>query len=95
MASVSALVDDFKEHIKFRNIMTWKYEENKLILTIYCLEKNIFVNKELDFLNFLLRKHSLAWMYNPFEVTEIISIRKNYSSHYIFISRKAVKKCLW
>ena len=40
MASVSALVDDFEEHIKFRN-MTWKYEENKLILIIYCLEKTL------------------------------------------------------
>ena len=62
MASVSAFVDDFKKHIIFRNIMDWKYEKNKLILTIYCLEKDIVLNKELDFLNFLLRKHSLKWM---------------------------------
>ena len=53
MASINALVHDFKEHFKIpNNIVSWKCEENKFTLAVYCLEKDISVNKELDCLNF-------------------------------------------
>lgn len=67
----------------------YKCEENKFVLTIYCLEKNINGQNELDYLNLLFKKHGLAWMkLCRLEVTEIISVRKIYSSTFSFTSRK-------
>ena len=64
-------------------------KEEKFVLALYYLEKDISVKEELDFLNSLYKYHGLTWMtLNPFEVTEIISINKNYSSMLVFTSRK-------
>ena len=67
----------------------YKCEENKFVLTIYCLDKDINGQNELDYLNLLFEKHGLTWMkLCRFELTEIISIRKIYSSTFSFASRK-------
>ena len=90
MAVSQSLVKNFKEHLKIsQNVLMYKCEENKFALAIYCLEKDINVQNELDYLNLLFKKHSLAWMnLCPFEVKKIISIRKIYPSTFSFTSRK-------
>ena len=92
-SSLRTLVNDFKEHLKIpNNVVTWiikKKEKKKFVLTVYCLEKDISVKNKLDFLNLLYRHHGLNRMkLDLFEVTEIISINKNYSSTFVFTSRK-------
>ena len=81
MSSLYTMFNDFKEHLKIQNhILTKKWAEKKL-LTIYCKEKDIDVKKELDYTNFLFLEHNLMRMgFYPFEVTEIISLRKDYFS---------------
>ena len=89
-SSLRALVNDFKEHLKIpNNVVTWISKEKKFVLTVYCLEKDISVKNELDFLNLFYRHNGFNWIkLDPFEVTEIISINKNYSSTFEFTSRK-------
>ena len=85
------MFDDFKEHLKIQNhILTRKRTEKKFTITIYCKEENIDVEKELDYMNFLFLKHNLMRMgFYPFEVTEIISLRRGYCSTLVFsCSRK-------
>lgn len=51
--------------------------------------KEINVSKELDFLNSLYNRHNFKkYGYNLFTVTEIISLRRDYFSTYIFSSSK-------
>ena len=89
-SSLRALVDDFKGNLKIpNNVVAWISKEEKFVLTLYCLKKDVSVKEELDFLNSLHKYHGLAWMkLNPFKVTEIISINKNYSLVLAFTSRK-------
>ena len=69
--------------------MKKKRTEEKFIVTIYCKEEDINVNQELNYFNTLFLKHCLRKMgHQPFEVTEIISIRRDYFSTYVFSSRK-------
>ena len=89
-SSLIALLDHYKNHLKIpKNVATWISKEDRFILRVYSIEKDTSVNKELDFLNVLHKHHGrLTWMKsNPFEVTEIISINKNYSSVFLFTSR--------
>ena len=47
------------------------------------------VKKELDYLNVLYKYHGLNRMkLDPFEAAEIMPINKNYSSTFVFTSRK-------
>ena len=49
------------------------------LILLYCLEKDISGKKELAYLNLLCKHHGFNWMkLNAFEVTEIISVNKNY-----------------
>ena len=53
-SSLRALVDDFKQTLKIRNnVVIWIKKERKFIITVYCLEKDISVKNELDYLNVL------------------------------------------
>ena len=82
---------DFKNHLKIPKnvILRKKYEEKKIKIVVYCLEKDILINHEYTFLNFSYRKHRSFWMrYHPFEVTKIIPVNKNQSSTYEFTSRR-------
>ena len=91
MASLlHALVNDFSQTLKIpNNVVTWISKERKFVITVYCLEKDISVKNELDYLNVLHKHHGLNWMkLDTFEVTEIISTNKNYSSMFVFTSRK-------
>ena len=89
-SSLRVLVNDFKQQLKIpNNVVMWIRRERKFVISVYCLEKDISVKKELDYLNLLYKHHGLNQMkLNPFEVTKIISINKNYSSIFVFISRK-------
>ena len=88
-SSLRALANDFKQHIKTLNFLTWISKKRKFVITVYYFEKDISVKKELNYLNLLYKYHSLNWMkLDPSEVTEIISINKNYSSTFVFTSRK-------
>ena len=87
MSSFYAMFDDFKEHLKIQNyILTKKQREKKFTTTIYCKEENVDVKKELDYMIFLFLKHNLTIKHNfyPFEVTEIISLRRDYFSTFVF-----------
>lgn len=47
----------FKRILKY--IIEKKYEEKKFEIVSYCVKKDIDLNKEIDFLNFMYRKHGL------------------------------------
>ena len=83
-------MDDFKKHLKILfYVLTKECTENRLNILIYCKENNINVEEELEYSHFLCVNHNLIKMgYRPFEVKEIISLRRDYSSTYIFSSRK-------
>ena len=73
-------------------IVDRKFEKSKFSIIVYCLEDNISVNEELDFSNFLSIKHDLNRLkYMPFEVTEIVSIKK-YMHVCIFLLLENSKK---
>ena len=93
-SSLRTLVDDFKKNLTIpNNVLIWISKERKFVITVYCIKKDISVKEELDYLNVLHKYHGLARMkLSPFEVTEIISIIKNYLSMFIFTSRKQCKK---
>ena len=82
------LCNDFKQHLKIQNyILTKVSDEKKFKITIYCKQDDINIKKELDYVNFLFLKHNLMELdFYPFQVTEIISIRRDYFSTLIFCS---------
>ena len=88
MSAIFVLCDDFKQHLKIQNhILTKKSEEKKFKITIYCKQDDINIKKELDYVNFLFLKHNLMELgFHPFQVAEIISIRRDYFSTFIFCS---------
>ena len=90
MSRLYSLLDDFKEHLKILfYVLTKEGTENSFNILIYCKENDIIVKEELEYLNFLFVNHNLVKMgYYSFEVKEIISFRRDYSSTYIFSSRK-------
>ena len=90
MSTLYSLLDDFKEHLKIPFYILMKdCTENSFNISIYCKENDINVKKELEYLNFIFANYDLVKMgYHPFEVKEIISLRRDYSSTYIFSSRK-------
>ena len=83
-------MDDFKEHLKIPFYILMKEStESSFNISIYCKENVINVKKELEYSNFLFVNYNLVKMgYHPFEFKEIISLRRDYSSTYIFFSRK-------
>ena len=59
------------------------------MIIAYCLQEDINLNKEIDYLNYLFKQHGLSWLhYKPPEVTKIISLRKNCLSIFLFTFRK-------
>ena len=86
----------FKQHLKTSNhVLTKKRTEQKFTVNTYC-EEHINVKKELNHMNFSFLKHNLMAMdLYPFEVTEVISLRRDYFSKYVFsCSRKQQKNVL-
>ena len=41
--------------------MDWKKDKNYFKILIYCLEENIYAEKEKELLNKLYQKHGLSW----------------------------------
>ena len=80
MSPLYAVFDDFKQHLKTPNhVLTKKRTEQKSTITIYCKEGHIHAKKELDYMDVLFLKYNLmATGFYPFEVTEIISLRRDY-----------------
>ena len=59
---------------------------------LYCKESDVNVKKELDFINFSFLKHNLVSLgFYPFNVKEIISIRRDYFSTFTFTFSKQWK----
>ena len=59
-SSLRALVNDFKQQLKVpNNVVTWISKERKFVIIVYCLEKDISVKKELNYLNLLYKYHGL------------------------------------
>ena len=94
MSALYSLLDDFKEHLKIPFYILMKQRTvNSFNISIYYKENDINLKKELEYLNFLFVNYDLVKMgYQPFEVKEIISLRRDYSSTYIFTSREQLKK---
>ena len=90
MSALHALLDDYQEHLKIPfHILTKESTKNSFKIIIYCKECDINIKKELEHLNDLFLCHSFTKMvFYPFEVKEIISLRRDYFSTYIFSSRK-------
>ena len=89
MSALYSLLDDFKEHLKILCYVPAKERtENIFNSLVYCKENDINVKEELEYLNFLFVNHNLVKKgYCPFEVKEIISLSRDYSSTYIFSCR--------
>ena len=84
-----SLLYDYQEHLKIPfHILIKEGTENSFKIILYCKECDVF-KKKLEHLNDLFLCHSLTKMgFYPFEIKEIISVRRDYFSTYIFSSRK-------
>ena len=92
-SSLRTLVNDFKQQLKIQNnVVTWISKERKFVIIEFCLEKDISVKRVFDYLNLLYKHHGLNWLkLNPFEVTETISINKNFLQH-LYLLLESSKK---
>ena len=60
--SLNSIYINFKQNCKIKNkIMDWKKDKNYFKILIYCLEENIYAEKEKELLNKLYQKHGLSW----------------------------------
>ena len=89
-SSLNALVYNFKDHLKIaNNVVTWICKEDRVAVRLYCFQQDISVKQELDYLNTLYKHYGLGWMkLQPFDVHEWFSVNKNYTSMFVFTSRK-------
>ena len=90
MSSLNAILYEFKENLKVPfHIVTKDRTENIFKITVYCKESDMNIRKELNCLIFLFAKYDLSKMgYCPFDVKEIISLKRDYFSTYVFYCRK-------
>lgn len=71
-------------------------KRRKQIYNNYLLFRERYdLNKEIDFLNFLFRKHSLSWLnYNLPETTKIISVKKViFQLIYLPLEKSSLRAC--
>ena len=65
--------------------MIEKRKKNELIIYIYCMKEDIFIDQEKRLLNLLYKKHGLSWLsYKYPDVTEILSLKKHCNLTIIF-----------
>lgn len=86
-----AVVNEFKEKCKKPNkTVHFKDKDKNFLIHVHCLEENMDVKKEKRTFGKSVPKTRLpfAWNLEPLEETQIISIKKNYFSTYIFTFNK-------
>ena len=93
MSAINGAFLEFKQQCDVEGkIITTYRSEKDFTIAIYCLEKNISVDKQRKKLFSLCKKHgvhylSSAWDIN-FDVHQIISIKSIHNSTYLFIFLK-------
>ena len=56
------------------------------MIYLYCLEQNIVLDKEKNYLNLLYKKHELSWLhYRLPEVTKILSAKNLLINFYFYL----------
>lgn len=88
MSVLRAVLVDFKANCKIENriIKAKKKEEKKFMIYLYCLEQNIVLDREKNYLNLLYKKHELSWLhYRLPEVTKILSAKNLLINFYFYL----------
>ena len=76
----------FKKKLKIPfHVVTKGRTKNIFNMTVYSKESDINIRKQLDCLKLLFAKNYLSKMsYYPFDVKEVISLRRDYFTTYVF-----------
>ena len=88
MSVLRAVLVDFKANCKIENriIKAKKKEEKKFMIYLYCLEQNIHLDREKNYLNLLYKKYELSWLhYRLPEVTKILSVKNLLINFYFYL----------
>ena len=91
MSGIVNAFEEFGETSKIKNvIIDWSRKNNEIMLFVYCIEKHIVLNEKNRLLN-LCCKHGVScggtWEVPP-KLTQILSVRPNYTSTFIFTFKK-------
>ena len=92
MSGIVNAFEEFGETSKIKNvIIDWSRKNNEIMLYVYCIEKDINVLNEKNRLLNLCCKHGVSWGGTwevPPKLTQILSVRPNYTSTFIFTFKK-------
>ena len=99
MSSLHSGFKEFKEKGKVKNvIIIYTRKHNKILIYVYCLQKDIDIKNEENKLKFVCYKHGICYQYGYGQplwelptLTQIISIFSSYSSTYVFSFKKKEK----
>ena len=92
MSGTINVFEEFRETSKIKNvIIDWSQKNNKIMLYMYCIEKDINLLNEKNRLLNLCCKHGVSWggtWQVPPKLTQTLSVRHSYTSTFIFTFKK-------
>ena len=94
MSSLHSGFNEFKEKCKVKNaIITYTRKHNKILIYVYCLQKDIDIKNEENKLKFVCYKHGICYQYGygqpVSELPTLIQIiSSSCSSTYVFSFKK-------